>query len=77
MYIDDVKMSNMMTTNVFNLVNGSAGGIISEHRFFESPSDHNIALIYLFLFPLVEITENGLGELGVNLPRNFKYPSGR
>ena len=39
MYIDDVRMSNMMTTKVFNLGFGSAGGIISEHRFFESPSD--------------------------------------
>jgi len=39
MFIDDVRMSNMMTTKFYNLGFGAVGGIISEHRFFESPSD--------------------------------------
>jgi len=68
MYIDDVRMSNMMTEKVFNLGFGSAGGIISEHRFFESPSKSlgSVSLGISNILQGVERRYAAFGENGIN-----------
>jgi hypothetical protein len=65
MFIDDVRMSNMMTTNSYNLGPVTVGGIIMEHRFFETPSN------YWYHYDGIGNVITLSGGLGVNLPAEY------